>query len=161
MPTIFNTFSSALEEALVQVIESYLDEPGICSTSRSVSRKYNPSVYVAVESMDEAIYQTGIYNATVRVTAVSDTDANTPEGEPVTADPVQDMVDLFGKVMDALQQVDLGNQLRATGLVNISGGNNDGIVLSDATGAEFDPDTRQWSQSVTVNVFGFATKGSG
>lgn len=158
---VSNSFQSALEDALALVIGDFLDAPEIVGTSRSTDRRYNPSVYVAVESMEEALYQTAIYRAVVRVTVVSDADANTPEGEPVSDNPVQDMVDLMGKVMDALQQVDLGNQLRATGLVGVSKGNRDGLVLGDVSGAEFDSDARQWVQSVTLEVFGYSTKGRG
>jgi len=152
MPPTTNSFEEHLVKELVKLMEAFLlDNYGSVAEVLPGQEKdveVSPRVVVSATSMIEAIFNTGIYEATVEFTARINLDA-----EGATDQSNADSIgELYGAIMDFVQQPELKQQLIATGKLRIQG-----IVLEDA---RLDTvDDRRWWKGCNVKFYGYATPG--
>jgi hypothetical protein len=151
MAAAINSFEELCVDSLVGLLEDFLSAQGSTSEvvpGQETDTETSPRVVVSATSALEAVYQSGNYDLTVEFSARVNVDAtdSTSEGNP------DSIGQLFGHVMDFLQQPSLQQQLTETGKVLIQG-----IVIEDQ---KLDlVDDRRWWKTVNVRFFGFATAG--
>ena len=139
MASEVNIFENTLETVLLAIMEEGL--PNIVHVVRGESDKVEllPLCSVTTTELEEEIYQSGIYRATVEFTLKDDLDKGSPT----------ESAELFAEVLDLLQNPDLKAEMNDNPTIFIHG-----IVLGTQRASEIGD--RMWIKSVSCEFFGYA-----
>ena len=151
MATAINSFEEICVDALVTMLQAFLVVQGSSSVvvpGQETSTETSPRVVVSAANSMEGIFQSGIYDLTVEFSARVNLDA-TDSNKVTNPDSIGQ---LFGHIMDFLQQPDLKQQVTATGKVFLHG-----VVLEDQKLDQVDD--RRWWKTTAMKFHGFATPG--
>jgi len=147
-----NNFAAALEKVVVALLQIETGQPSGITITRAKQEglpedgetaeriQILPRVVVAAENPVEAIYQTGIYSARLTIDCLTDIDSR----DNAAADA------LLAWVANFLQRTDLKTLLMSTHLLFIHG-------LGSPSHTTNQVGDRQWAESVSLDVIGYAT----
>lgn len=149
--TIFNTFDSGLELAIVSKLGTYLTALSFSPAPRVVAGRTTavqdlPAVVVAATELEEVVYQSGVYRCAIDLEVRIDMDGTNAVALCRT---------LPAAVLDFIQQTDLASQL--SGVVDGDGNKYVSIKGIVPNIAQLnDVGDRRWSKRFAVDFFGFA-----
>lgn len=143
MASEVNIFEHNVETVLMNIIDEGMPATVRVVRGESSSVETLPLCSVTTTVAEEAVFQSGIYQATVEFTIKDDLDKGSPE----------ESAELFATLLDILQNPQLQTAMNDDPTVMIKG-----IVLSGQRPAEIGD--RMWIKSVSCDFFGYAVASS-